>query len=327
MKFLTIISIAFIAITLTNGCKKPAEGYLSKVLVYNPKTLVAVKGRVTTSAALLVDGSSSPINVKLLGVRNYYTKQPADSILLKKYEIAVYNAEITQKDTTPAQISAKIGREMYPSFNINPLGGRIEVTPATNFIDTGTFEFDIQVTNPAGTRVVNNVGIIRIVNPTTSYDITAQSVTTSPTTSETFTTQTNFSTTIVRTASAENKIILKFVDKNGKPFNPNAGNVVPRTDRPSFKTYDPFYAEEKTDTALVYQYPPNLPVFPIYPSVVVSGGTYSYVSYYRIPAASTDINLNLNPVIGFRLWPVAGQSSVSGTYLVTFKMNFVTKVP
>ena len=327
MKFLTIISIAFIAITLSNSCKKPAEGYLSKVLVYNPKTLNAVKGRVTTSAALIVDGSTSPINVKLLAVRNYYTKQPADSILLKKYEIATYKAEITQNDTTPAQISAKIGKAMYPSFNINPLGGRIEVTPATNFIDTATYEFDIEVSNPAGTRVVNNVGIIRIVNPVNSYDITAQSLTTSPTTSETFTNNSNFTTSIVRTSSTENKIIIKFVDKNGKAFNPNAGNVIPRADRPYFKTYAPFYAEQKTDTALVYQYPPDLPVFPIYSSVVVAGSTYSYVSYYRIPAASTDINLNLNPVIGFRLWPIAGQSSVSGTYLVTFKMNFVTKIP
>jgi hypothetical protein len=327
MKLLRISGVAVLSLLIAFGCKKPSEGYLSKVLVYNPKTLNAVKGRVTTSAALLVDGSTNPINVKLLAVRNYYTKQPADSILLKKYEIATYKAEITQQDTTAEQIAAKISKDMYPSFNINPIGGRIEVTPATNFIDTGTYEFDIQVSNPAGSRVVNNVGIVKIVNPTTTYDITAQSVSTSPTTSETFTTQTNFTTSIVRTSGTENKIILKFVDKNGTPFNPNAGNIIPRADRPTFRTYDPFYPEVKTDTALVYQYPPNLPTFPIYSNVVVAGSNWSYVYYFRIPAAFTDINLNLNPLIGFRLWPVAGQNSVSGTYVVTFKMNFVTKKP
>ena len=83
MKLLRISGVAVLSLLIAFGCKKPSEGYLSKVLVYNPKTLNAVKGRVTTSAALLVDGSTNPINVKLLAVRNYYTKQPADSILLK----------------------------------------------------------------------------------------------------------------------------------------------------------------------------------------------------------------------------------------------------
>jgi hypothetical protein len=327
MNFLRITGIFLITIFTLLGCKKTEQGYLSKVILYNPKTFVATKGRVTTSAALLVDGSTNPIMVKLLGIRNYYTKQPADSILLKKYEIATYKAEITQNDTTLEQINSKIGTGMYSPFNISPLGGRIEVTPASNYIDTGTYEFDIEVSNPAGKRVVNNVGIVRIVNPTNLFDITAQSVTTSPTTSETFTANSNFTTSVVRTNSTENKVIIKFVDKNGIPFNPNAGQVLPRADRPFFKIYAPFYPEAKTDTALVYQYPAGLPTFPIYPSVVVSGGTYSYVSYYRIPAAYTDINLNVNPVVGFRLWPAAGEASVKGTFIVTMKLNFVAKKP
>jgi hypothetical protein len=181
------------------------------------------------------------------------------------------------------------------------------------------------VTNPAGSREVNNAAILKIVNPSSNIDITSQSVTTSPTTSETFTTQTAFTYSVVRTSSPENKIIIKFVDKNNKPFNPAQGDIYARSDRPTFKTYAPFYAEEKTDTALVYKYPTGLPVFPIYPSVSVAGGNYSNIYYYRIAAAATDINLNVNPVLGFRLWPVVGQQAVSGTYLVTFKMNFVAK--
>ncbi|HEV8287251.1 MAG TPA: hypothetical protein VGQ09_23240 [Chitinophagaceae bacterium] len=331
MKFLKISSFVFIATIIILGCKKPAEGYLSKVLVYSPKTLVATKGRATTSAALLVDGSTSPINVELLTTRNYYTKQSADAILLKEYEIVTYTAEITQNDSTPEQVAAKVGKAMYSSFNVNPIGGRLEVTPATNFIDTGTYEFDILVTNPAGSREVNSVGIIKIVNPTNSFEITTQSVNTSPSTSETPTTnQTNFTTSIVRTSSAANKIILKFVDKNGVPFNPNAGQVNIRADQPYFKMYAPFYPEEKTDTALVYRYPSGLPVFPIYPALMVPGRTQPITNYsfsYRIPATATDINMNVNPTMGFRLWPLLGEQAVSGTYLVTFKMNFVTRKP
>jgi hypothetical protein len=325
MKFCKIIYVASVAMLLGFGCKKPQEGYLSKVIVYSPNTLSALKGRVTTSAALLVDGSTNPMNVKLLATRNFYTKQPADSILLKKFEIAVYKGEVTQQDSTVEQVQSKIGKAMYSSFAINPLGGRMEVTPATNFIDTGTYEFDIEVSNIAGRREVKNAGVVKIVNPTTPYELISQSVTTSPTTSETFTTVTNFTTSIVRTSAAENKVILKFVDKNGISFNPKAGQIVPRADRPDFKTYAPFYAEEKTDTALVYRYPTDLPTFPIYPEVNVSGGIYRFVSYYRIKAAATDINLNVNPVIGFRLWPLVGEMSVKGTYVVTMKMNFAVK--
>lgn len=327
MKFLKITAVGLLAVIIISGCSKPAPGYLSKVLVYSPKTLVANKGRVTVSAALLVDGSTSPINVKLLRTRNYYTKQNADSILLKKYQIVTYKAEITQNDSTVEQVQSKLSTDLYSSFNVNPIGGRLEVSPATNFIDTGTYEFDIMVTNPAGSREVNSAGIIKIVNPTTNIDITSQSVTTSPTTSETFTTQTQFTYSVVRTSAPENKIILKFVDKNGKPFNPAAGEIYARADRPTLKTYAPFYPEEKTDTALVYKYPTGLPVFPIYPSVAVAGGSYSNIYYYRIAASATDINLNVNPVLGFRLWPLLGQPSVNGTYLVTFKMNFVARKP
>src|SRR5688572_4341799 len=129
MKFFKINAVIFITVTTIYGCKKPAEGYLSKVIVYNPKTLLATKGRVTTSAALLVDGSSNPINVKLLGVRNFYSKQPADSLVLKKYEILTYKGEITQFDSTLELVNQKLSTGMYSAFNINSIGGRIEVSP------------------------------------------------------------------------------------------------------------------------------------------------------------------------------------------------------
>ncbi|TDH26607.1 hypothetical protein EXU57_10995 [Segetibacter sp. 3557_3] len=325
MKIFKIISFALVVAAGTVGCKKPDAGYLSKVIVYSPKTLNAARGRVTTSAALLVDGSTNPIYVKLLGTRNFYTKQNADSILLKKYEIAIYKGEINQQDTTLEQVAAKISKAMYPSFAVNPIGGRLEVTPATNSIDTGTYEFDIEVSNIAGKREVLNAGVIRIINPANSYELISSSVTTSPTTSETTTGQTNFTTTIVRTNTTENKVIIRYVDKNGTPFNPKAGEVVPRADRPDFRTYAPFYPEEKTDTALVFRYPPNLPTFPLYPQVNVSGGLYSYVFYYRVRAAATDINLNMNPVITFRLWPAPGDDAVKGTYVITMRMNFVAR--
>lgn len=332
MKFFKLTTISLIAVIIISGCKKPNPGYLSKVLVYSPKTLVATKGKVTTSAAILVDGSTSPINVELTGVRNLYTQQPADAILLKEYEIPIYKAEITQKDTTLEQINAKLGMGMYRTFTVNPIGGRLEISPASTFLDTGTYEFDVRVTNPAGTRDVKSVGIIRLVNPTNPFEITRQVVGSTPANAETpNTNQTNFTLTVTR-AAGPNRVILRFLDKNGAAFNPKTQLIHFTDDRPTLRSYAPFYPEVKTDTSLVYQFPEKVPTFPLftYTSINPSTGAATnrtYTFYYRIPAAANDLNININPEIGFRLWPVPGENSVSGTYTITMKLNFVAKKP
>ncbi len=320
---------AVLMVAVLLGCKKPAPGYLSKVLVYNPKTLVATKGRVTTSAALIVDGSTDPIQVKLTGTRNLYTKANADAILLKKYEIPIYKGEITQNDTTLAQISSKLGMAEYTVFNVNSIGGRVEVTPASTFIDTGTYEFDINVTNPAGSRDVPGVGQIRLVNAATPFTITRQAVTTTPATAETpSTNQTNYTLTITREAGP-NRIILRLLDRNGDAFNPKT-QLISFVDRPTYRNFAPYYPEVKTDSSLVYQYPEKLPTFPLfqYTSVNPDNGAVvnrQYTAFFRIPAAANQMNVNINPEIGFRLFPIPGEAVVSGTYTVTMRLNFVAK--
>lgn len=331
MKIINIAGIAIVAGGVVLGCNKPAPGYLSKVLVYNPKTLVATKGRVTTSAALIVDGSTSPINVTLSGTRNFYTRQGANDILLKKFEIPVYKGEITQFDTALAQITPKLGTASYPVFNVNNIGGRIEISPASTFVDTGTYEFDISVTNPAGSRDVPSVGVVRFVNAANPFDVTSQSVTSKPYNAETpSTTQSNFTLTVARTAGP-NKVVLRFLDKNGVAFNPKT-QLIPVIDRPALRNLAPYYPEEKTDTALVYQYPEKVPTFPLFQYTWVNSTTGAatnsqYTFYYRIPYTANDLNINIDPVIGFRLWPVPGEASVSGTFTVTMRLNFVARKP
>lgn len=331
MKLVSTTGLLLLLTVVFLNCSKPSPGYLSKVLVYNPKTLVATKGRVTTSGALIVDGSTSPINVKLLATRNFYTKQPANDILLKTYEIPIYKGEITQNDTTLAQIAPKIGKANYPVFNVNSIGGRIEISPASTFIDTGTYEFDINVTNPAGSRDVPSVGVVRFVNPANPFEVTRQAVTSKPANAETpVTTQNNFTLTVTRTAGP-NKVIIRFLDKNNNPFNPKT-QVTRILDRPDFRSYAGYYPEERTDTALVYQYPDQLPTFPLfqYSSINSANGAVTnrqYTSFFRIPFSANDLNINIDPEIGFRLWPVPGSAVVSGTYTVTMKLNFAARKP
>lgn len=323
MKFLKIFCFVALVTVVFVCCKKTIQqGFLSNNLIYVPNPFVAVKGRTTTSGPMQVDGSTVPFNVKLLALRSKFGK-PMDA-LEKEYEIAVYTGNLTEADSTVELVNKKIGTAMVKPIKINPIGGRIEVSPASNFIDTGTYTIDVEVSNVAGTKTKLNAADIRIVPATIPYEITAQSATSSPSNAEVFTTQSNYSVAISRIATSQNRIIIKFVDKNGATFNPAAGQLTNRGDRPTFANYDPFYKEIKTDTAVVYEYPAKLPTFPLFP-VTVAGGIYNNLSYYRIPYTANTLDLNLNPTIGFKLWPAEGEPFVSGTFIITAKLNFATK--
>jgi hypothetical protein len=280
MKIFKISALALtVAVGLYSCVKSVDKGFLSENLIYAPNPFTAVKGRTTTSGPMQVDGSTPPFNVKLLALRSKHNKPMGD--LEKEYEIVVFKGNVTEEDSTIELVNKKIGKAMYKPITINPIGGRIQVTPASNFIDTGTYVIDVEVSNIAGKKTKLNAAEIKIVPATTPYDITNQTATTSPSNSETTTSASGFTVTITRVPTPENRIILKYVDKNNVPFNPKEGQLIPRADRPTFAKYDPYFAEVKTDTAIIFEYPANLPVFPLFP-VTVAVLIYNNIYYYRI---------------------------------------------
>ena len=302
--------------------KKPEAGFLGNNFLYLSNPFPGIKGRTTTSAAIQADGSTQPVTVKLLGVKNGAGQ--VTEVLSKEYEIPIYKGEITFADSSLDLIGKKLGTGMYKAFNINETGGRMELSPATAFVETGTYSFDVEVSNVKGSKIINNIAKV-VINPSVSSQLIRQFANSSaPGQEVTFTTQTNFSVTLVR-RDGPNKIILKFVDKNDVPFNPKTGQVLPRVSVPptnlryDFRQFAPFYAEEKTDTALVYSYPEKTPTFPLYTI------NAAYLSSYRIPAEFNDLNQNLNPELAFRLFPTDGIPYVSGTWVVTNKLNFAAK--
>lgn len=322
MKFRYLIITVAIVLAVYS-CKKDKIGFLSDKILYRVNPFTAVKGRVSTSAPLEADGSTQPLNVKLLDVRDNTGK--TSTVLTTDYEIAIYKAEVRATDTTLEQLNAKLGTGMYKPFNVNSIGGRMEVTPASVYADTGTYEFDIEVSNVNGKRVFNKVGRVRLTPPN-PFTITRQFVSTSVAGQEL-----NFvnlpasavTVSVVR-AAGPNKIIIKFVDKNNVPFNPAAGQVVRRTSLPTnlryhYGQFDPYYAEEKTDTALVFQYPDKVPTFPVFAL------NNAYVASYRIPSTFNDLNLNLNPEFGVRLYPF-DVAFVSGTWNITVKLNTAARL-
>lgn len=317
-----IICAASVIALISYACsKKPQEGFLGNRFFYLANPFVGIKGRVTTSTPLQADGSTQPITVKLLSVRNR-AGQVTD-VLSKEYEIPIYKGEVTPLDSTPQLLAVKLGTAMYRPFNVNPLGGRLELTPATALVDTGTYDFDIEVSNVRGSRVVNNIAQVRIT-PSVSSQLIRQFANTSAPNQETaFTTQGTFSTTIERRAGP-NQIIIRFLDRNGVAFNPRTGQVLPRVGTTAaprfvFKQFAPYFPEVVNDTAFIYQYPEKTPTFPLYAL------NNAYLSSYRIPAEFNTLNQNINPEFAFRLYPTDGVAAVSGTWVITNRIPFAAK--
>ena len=301
-------------------CSKVPEGFLSDRLFYRVNPFVAVKGRVTTGLPIETDGSTAPLNIKMLALRDR-SGQAAEK-LMKEYEIPIYKGEVLATDTTVDMLAKKLGTAMYKPFNVNPIGGRLEVTPASVYADTGTYNFDIEVSNVKGTKVLNNIANMRLTPALDSQIVRQLATTSAPNQELTFVTQTAFAVTVQR-IPGPNKIIIRFLDKNGAKFNPQAGEVVPRISLPAnlryqFKQFDPYYAEVKNDTAFVYDYPAKTPVFPLFTL------NNAYTVSYRIPNTVNDLNQNINPEFAVRLFPL-NLPYVEGTWLITNRINFAAR--
>lgn len=308
--------------------KKPAEGYLGVKFFYLSNPFVSPKGRLTTSAPLQVDNSTLPITVNLTAIRGSSVAGKPTDKLSQLYDIPVFLGEVFPTDTTLEMVQKKLGTAKYKPFNVNANGGRLELTPATTFVDTGTYEFDIEVKNAKGSKQLKSIAKIQIT-PSVPFQVVRQFASTSAVGNETtLTTQGTFSVSVVR-VDGPNKIIIRWVDKNGATFNPKAGQVIPRQSIPptnvvtnqryEYRQFSPYYPEERTDTALVYQYPAGVPTYPLFTL------NNAYTVSYRIPAAANDLNLNINPEFSVRLFPIDGVATVTGTWIITNVVPFAAK--
>ena len=76
------------------------------------------------------------------------------------------------------------------------------------------------------------------------------------------------------------RIILKITDKNGVPFNPKAGEIIKRGDRPTFESYARFNPIQYTDTAMICDF--EVAPFPL-AKYVDASTDWGHAIYYRIP--------------------------------------------
>ena len=316
-----IIGLAGLSILVFGSCKNDQLGYLSENMRYNVENLQVNQGSVVYTDALIANGSSTPLTVNLLAVRNKETGEVTNDFF-KEHEITTYLAEVTWRDTTLEQLQTKIGKAKYPPMMLNAIGGRVGFTQSTHFVSPGQYTIDVEVSNIAGKKKFKNILDFNVI-AAKKEDILFKSCTSSDYGAESnFLPYTDYEINVEYLPEGENKIVYQWEDKNGKPFNPKKGEIIKRGDRPTFKNWSPYYPEEVTDTALVYRYPDvSGLVYPIMNGTYIGTELWSGdpISYYRVVGTANSLGRNLNPVSTIKFYR-------SGTYIVRFKFLTLTRI-
>lgn len=260
-----ILCSALSCLTAFVGCQKTEKGFISDNIFYRENPLTATQGAVKVSAPLVSDGSTNPLAVQLVKVTNERGEDMTAAVT-KPFEILGFSAPVTHLDNTVELLNKKITKTQAKPITVGEVGGRIQLTPATQFIPAGTYTLDLNVSNVRGSRNMPNACRV-ILNGTGSPDTVYAG-----TYAGTFTESTggfiaNVATPDVQVTfipGATNKLVYKFIDQNGKVYNPKANGLTVRKQRWSMKDFDPYYPEVLTDTSAEYQFPVVPNQFPVF---------------------------------------------------------------
>lgn len=325
MKIINIYTlVAFsLFITVSTSCKKIQKGFLSDNIRYVNGTIQVPRGMAyIASEKLGTDGSTPPFSYKMTNLRVKETGAAAPQEFFTKYDVDVFKTGMVfnpATDTTIALLNLKREKLNTTPMVFNEVSGQLVFNRASASLPLGNYIFDVEMTNPHGTKIFPGLGEIKVIDP--GIDDFFQLIyraSNGASAAEVFTAMAAPVITCKRISGAGARVILKIVDKNGVPFNPKAGEVIKRGDRPIFETHAKFNPVLVTDSALICDF--EVAPFPL--TNYITGTTdWGYLIYYRIPAAYATIdnlpNSSVNPSFSFRIL-------LEGTYEVTVKLSDVT---
>lgn len=313
-------------LTTVVGCSKIENGFQSDNIRYKSNVIIAKRGMsLTMSDRINADGSTPPYKFEMQNLRDAETGGPAPKEFTTDYEILVFKQGMVfnaETDTTVALLDQKREVVKKPPMEFNPVSGQLIFNRASANLPLGKYAFDVNFTNSRGSKLFENLATIEIVDPTIEdmFEVTYQAATGSSA-SEVFTTTTAPQVTCRKISNEGARVILKIIDKTGKPFNPKAGEIVKRGDRPMFESHVKFNPVITTDTAMICDF--EVAPFPLAKLIDKAGTDWGYLNYYRIPMRFASVdglpNNNVNPVFGFRV-------KMEGTYIVEVRLPSVTRV-
>lgn len=322
-----ILSLFSLSSIFYFSCTKVPDGFLSDTLRYTTPDLYCQRGlALVQSAKLYVDGSTPPFTFEMMNLRDSSGGKLPEAFNTK-YDITVFKAGQSfnvDTDTTVALLNAK--REtvsVYP-MDFNKTSGQLTFNKASLNIPLGIYNFDVKATNRTGTKIYPSAGIIHVVDPTEEDMFSLEdNVDNAQDLGGTFYAVKNPILKFTKISSEGARIILKISDKNGNAFNPSAGEILRRGDRPTFENYARFNPVQFTDTALICDF--EVAPFPL-AKYVDATTDWGHLIYYRIPEthciidnySAGQVNANLRFAFVIKL---------EGTYEVEFRCPDITRVP
>jgi hypothetical protein len=312
-----LICVAVVAIV---SCSKVPRGYLATNMFYTANPYSASQGVATVSASLVANGSSTPLYVQLLAVRNLTTGADVTKLFSATDSVVAFKSAPDYTDSTLAKLNAKLTKSVAQAFSLADNGGRLQFTAASRNIPIGSYVMDIKATNEKGSITIPNACKINVIQPrpdsilSTGYTQanSVYAVVSSPPVS-------NLKVTMVRIPTGPNKVVWVFKDKNGANFNPAQGQVVNRPSRPYWHDWVPYYPQVKTDTSLEYAYPANVPSIPII-SASSYAGYATGVTYWAVVGPANSTGNWLDGVVTPAIYVT------TGTYVITLKFTDATKL-
>lgn len=322
-----LFSLLLLSSVLFFSCKKIQNGFLSDTLRYTTPDLYCQRGlALVQSAKIYADGSTPPYTFEMVNLRDSAGGKLPEAFS-SKYEIQVFKEGQSfdvETDVTLALLNAKREKISVVPMNFNEKSGQLTFNKASVNIPLGVYNFDVKATNRTGTKMYPSIGSIHVIDPSVEDMFTLEdNVNNAFDLAGVVTAVKNPILKFQRVSNQGARIILKITDKNGVSFNPKAGEVKARGDRPTFLSYARFNPVEFTDTALVCDF--EVAPFPL--AKYINGGTdWNHLIYYRIPetkikmdgltAGQYSANLRFAFVI-----------KLEGTYIVEFRLPDAVRVP
>jgi hypothetical protein len=322
MKKLMISGLLAVLIVAV-ACKKIQEGFLSDLMRYKDNNITCVRGLTyQQSDRINTDGSTPPISFKLSNLRDMATGKAAPDSFFKEYNILVFKEGESfniKTDSTIEELNKKREVQHVKPMIFNEVSGQLIFNKGSVNLPLGKYVFDMEATNVHGTNTFRDFATITVQDPTnddifTIEDNVANAFTNS---NGVFTPMKNPLLTFRKISNSGARVILKMTDKNGVPFNPKAGEIIKRGDRPVFENYARFHPVIVTDTAMICDF--EVAPFPLtrYHDGVTD---WNHLMYYRIPETVADIegfasgSASINPRFAFVL-------KMEGTYIVELKFR------
>ncbi len=324
ISFLILFIMGGAMLFLYSSCQKVPQGFLTSYPYYDQNPMYVGKGYPYVSSTLETIGSTIPMQMKILHVYDLGTGNLMDSVFLKRYPLQIFTGYYDPKvDTTLAMINAI--RKTVDTFpiNVNSANGSFQANFNTNNLPAGSYTFDLQITNAAGTKIYPKIAEFILVNalPYSPPDLQYDKVYKVGNESVSKLVKTPV-VTVSYIADTPNVVIVKIVDKNGVPFDPLKGEIVKRPNPGGagfLQTYDDYaISGYDTDSSMNFIYP-----FAPFPSQPLSSLPNAGFVYYRIPTqfihfdALPDNTWSANPRFRSRYY-------VPGKYIMTVKLPDIT---